>query len=54
VFRVVDTGDAFKGKGLTRMTSALRTRRRPRIRKVNGLLHLGFAIPLPPTTSRGQ
>jgi hypothetical protein len=47
VFRVVDTGDAFKGKGLTRIDICTANKKASQDPKINGPLHLRFAIPLP-------
>jgi hypothetical protein len=47
VFRVVDTGGAFKGTGLTRIDICTANEKASQDPKVNGLLHLHFPIPLP-------
>ena len=46
VFRVVDTGDAFVGKGLTRIDICTADKKASLDPKINGPLHLRFAIPL--------
>jgi hypothetical protein len=45
VFRVLYSGDAFKGKGLTRIDICTANKEKSLDPKVNGPLHLHFAIP---------
>ena len=52
VFRVVDTGDAFIGKGTSRVDIATADRKASLDPTVNGQLHLTFAIPLPVPQTR--
>lgn len=47
VFRVVDTGGAFVGKGLTRIDICTANKKESLDPTINGPLHLRFAIPLP-------
>jgi hypothetical protein len=52
VFRVVDTGAAFTGKGLSRIDICTANEKASLDPTINGLLHLNFAIPLPAPQTR--